>query len=431
MSFSPDLRLRYAHVAGQEPNHRFSSPSRAIEALLHASAEKRINLRSFRPEQSQGNEFLYGLRDVEEALSALKRLTAEGLFVIVNETIDVEDGGVSGVALADLVEFAPGATPRVVETGEVASLPLSIARKILARVYGFDPDLPESTGRRIEFSIHPVPRGTRHSHTVIWEIDADPVPKLPATLRWPNPFSELIGDKVFGLLVADTLGLQVPRTTVLCRRVRPFIFGCGSAAEQVWVRTCPKRPEPGLFPTVRGWTDPFRLLATDSDERLASVIIQEEVPAAFSGAVLTSQSSEPIIEGVPGFGDQFMLGNSEPIDLPSNVVWMLREIHSNLAGVCGSIRMEWAFDGRAVSVLQLQQEEALSTSSVVVQGRVEREVPFRVEQGLEALRSLVDSVKDTNVGIHLIGRVGMTSHIADVLRRSRVPSRMSDVLVNS
>ena len=44
-------------------------------------------------------------------------------------------------------------------------------------------------------------------------------------LDWPNRFSRFIGDKVFGLLVADLIGLDVPRATVLARRIGPFVFG--------------------------------------------------------------------------------------------------------------------------------------------------------------------------------------------------------------
>ena len=51
------------------------------------------------------------------------RLAGEGYLTIVNETIDIHDGGISGVALAGIVEFAPDDTPRAVEQPGVAALP--------------------------------------------------------------------------------------------------------------------------------------------------------------------------------------------------------------------------------------------------------------------------------------------------------------------
>jgi hypothetical protein len=66
-----------------------------------------------------------------------------------------------------------------------------------------------STARsgRVEFSIHPLKRGVRRDHTIIWEMEkAEPI-HLAGDVDWPNRFSQLIGDKAFGLLVANGLGL--------------------------------------------------------------------------------------------------------------------------------------------------------------------------------------------------------------------------------
>jgi hypothetical protein len=57
-------------------------------------------------------------------------------------------------------------------------------------------------------------------------------------------------------------------------------------------------------------------------------------------------------------------------------------------------------------------------------GEVEVEHEFDVSLGLAGLRELVQIIQGTRVGIKLIGNVGMTSHIADLLRRHRVPSRI-------
>ena len=59
--------------------------------------------------------------------------------MIVNESVDVNDGGVSGVSQGGLCEFAPGKTPRCVEEEEeVAALPVDLALSVFQRVYGLD-----------------------------------------------------------------------------------------------------------------------------------------------------------------------------------------------------------------------------------------------------------------------------------------------------
>src|SRR6202035_207861 len=148
---------------------------------------------------------------------------------------------------------------------------------------------------------------------------------LQAILKWPNAFSEFIGDKAFGLLLANAIGLRVPRTTVLCRNVAPFTFGDPTGSDVKWLRTSPATPEPGFFPTVRGWTDPFELMSNvPGHERLSSVLVQDEVIARRSGALLTDRHEQPIIEGVTGFGDDFMLGRVGPSQLEVHLVDRLK-----------------------------------------------------------------------------------------------------------
>jgi hypothetical protein len=424
VSFGPDGVQRFGRIAGLAPNEALESTASALGLLIERSGERRINLRSFRPDQPQGNEFVYGINTTDEAETAVFRLIRQGLFVIANETIDVNDGGVSGVAQGGAIEFAPGATPRVVETARVTGLPLNIGLTVLRSVYGFDLEIPLPPDWRVEFSIHPVCRGFRHMHSVLWEAEKAPGTNLTLSPRWPNSFSQFIGDKVFGLLLAESIGLSVPRTTAICRGVAPFSFGQSTSSEVKWLRTCPRLPEPGLYPTVRGWTDPFHLMASDTGDRIAAVLVQEEVPATFAGAMLTDRRGSPIIEGVHGFGDQLMLGRAHPIALPAHLLGMLEELHRAAFDACGSVRIEWGFDGRRVWVFQLQQEAATSAGLVVVPGEVDTEVDFMVSDGLEGLRELVEQLVGTRTGIRLVGSIGITSHIADVLRRHKIPSRI-------
>jgi len=99
-------------------------------------------------------------------------------------------------------------------------------------------------------------------------------------------------------------------------------------------------------------------------------------------------------------------------------------LHATLLDYVGSIRAEWVFDGDTIWLIQLQQELAVSSGQTIVPGEVESECEFDVSLGLSGLRELVELIKGRNIGVKLIGNVGMTSHIADVLRRYKVPSRI-------
>ena len=425
VSFDPEQQQRFARIHDHAPNRIFESVKVAIQALLEKSPEHRINIRSFHPEQPQGHEFIYGLSTPEQAIDAIERLTAQGLFVIANETVDVNDGGVSGVVHGDVMEFAPGGTPRIVESGKVVSVSRTMGKELLQWVYGFGFELDLPNDIRVEFSLHPQRRGYRREHVIVWEIEKTANSPSSSFLTWPNRFSEMLGDKAFGLLVAAALDLRVPSTTVMSRTMRPFTFGTSTGSDVVWMRTCPARPEPGMFPTVRGWSDPFALIQGVNDSwQISSVLIQNEVQSVYSGAVLTSSNREAIVEGVAGFGEEFMLGRAQPTGLPDAVTNEVIRVHSVLLSSIGSARAEWAFDGSYLWILQVQPEEVLSEGMTIVPGCPEREVEFDVDGGLNGLRELVSLLIDKNVGIRLKGRIGVTSHIADVLRRHKIPSRM-------
>src|SRR5260370_14596990 len=225
VSFGPDLEQRFSRIRGFEPNHRFSEAREALTTLLDRSPERRVNIRSFKPDDPQGHEFVYGIHSADIAVEQLARLTASGLWVIVNETVDVNDGGVSGVVHENVMEFAPGETPRVVESGRIVSVSRDLGEHLLHAVYGFIPKVPKEPELRIEFTIHPLRRRFAVEHTIIWELQEVPASHLAAIPKWPNSFSEFIGDNVFGLLLADAIGRMVPRTTVLGRNFVRFAFG--------------------------------------------------------------------------------------------------------------------------------------------------------------------------------------------------------------
>lgn len=418
------LRQSTSRLAGMPPNQVPDDIREAAAALLASSGERAVNVRSYLPDDPRSREFVYGIRSVEEAVGHLERLGTEGLHLILNETVDINDGGVSGVAQGDVIEFAPDDTPRAVEKPGTASLDRAIGLRLLETIYGFAPELPRGRDARVEFSIHPLPRGWRKTHTLLWEIENDAGHRSPVEPSWPNRFSQHVGDKVFGLLVADMLGFDVPQTTVISRRVAPFVFGKPTGDAAIWMRTAPREPEPGYFTTVKGWRDPCALLAAeDPAGKLASILAQSAVPAVFSGAAIVGARSTLIIEGIAGEGDRLMLGEATPELLPPRVVTDVEHIYQRLFSKLGPVRIEWVHDGEKIWIVQLHVGATGTSNTTIVEGDAKTWLRFDVSTGLSALRDLLVNAP-VECGIELDGRVGLTSHIADVLRRAGRPTRV-------
>jgi hypothetical protein len=427
VSFGPggDLPQRHARLRGHRPDHRFDTAADAVAALLALAPSGSVNVRSLRAGAAGGGPFTYGLTRGDDVLAVLSARAADGLHTIVNETVDVHDGGVSGVAMGGLVEFAPGDTPRSVERPGTVALGHADAAALLRTVYGFPPDLDGRPGERVEFSIHPLVAGVRQAHTILWEAEPVEPVRLTKPLTWPNRFSRHVGDKAFGLLVADLLGLPVPTTTVVGRRVAPFRFGRPTGSGERWTRTCPAEPVPGRFLTQRGWRDPFALLATDdpSGEAVVAVLAQEGVGARWSGAAVPSDGGL-LVEGVAGFGDDFMLARAAPTPLPDRVVADVRGVGDRAAAALGPVRFEWAHDGHHAWVLQLHLATAAAAGATIHPGAPSRWRRFDPSLGLERLRDLIATVAPDE-GIELTGDVGVTSHAGDLLRRAAIPSRLA------
>ena len=427
VSFSPKLEQRFARIVGYHKNHLFVTPEAAIKELLVHSSEQSINIRSYHPESPKSRSFVYGKTSLEEALAQIRRFAQDGLYTILNETIDVKDGGVSGVVLGQTIEFSPDDTPRCVEKPGIASLPREFGLKLLEIVYRFRPHLDSDQSDRIEFSIHPRKRGYRNNHTVIWERDKMRSTAEQPIIRWPNRFSQLIGDKAFGLLVASILGLPTPRTTVFSRRVAPFTFGELTNSNEGWLRTAPRIQIPGKFTTLKGWTDPFVLMQEEDPKGtdLASILYQSSVEANYSGAAAINETGETIIEGVHGKGDEFMIGRVASETLPKSVDTKVAALLHRVRERLGPARVEWVLDDERVWVVQLHRGFLGDTSEIIVPGSAKEFVQFRVDDGLEILRQLIDQIKGTDRGIALVGRVGILSHFGDTLRAAGVPSYVS------
>lgn len=428
ISFSANLEQRYSRIKDFGTNHVFEGLEEAIEMLLLKAAEQSVNVRSYRPESPESNPFIKDLRDVKSVINVLRDLSAKGLYTIVNEKINEKDGGVSGVIFGDVIEFAPDVVPRGMDDSDVSpvALPRKLGIRLLETVYGFAPDLDYPPEMRVEFSVHPIRKGFRNTHTTVWEIrdvgKSFSVPKI----QWPNDFSRKIGDKSFGLLMALLHGLPVPKTSVFSRFLAPFSFGIPTGTNEFWIRTCPVEPIPGFFTTQFGWTDPFALLQKEDPEAkaIASVLSQEGVNAFYSGALLTSPDGSIIIEGIKGRGDSFMVGESSISNLPENVTKAVNTLYQKAYDQLGLLRMEWVFDGQQVWVVQLHIGASSTSGSVIYPGEPESFHRFNVSEGLEKLRILISQIENKNEGIILVGNIGVSSHFGDVLRRSKIASKI-------
>jgi len=71
---------------------------------------------------------------------------------------------------------------------------------------------------------------------------------------------------------------------------------------------------------------------------------------------------------------------------------------------------------------KLNQIKNIGKGPVIVFGNPILYEKFFVKDGLEQLRCKIKEVKDKNIGIELIGDVGLCSHFGDVLRQAKIPS---------
>lgn len=431
-------RQTYSAFRGYPLDHEFGSLSDTVATFLKMAPEKKVNIRSFDPSEPRSREFILGMTSAEVVEQNVRRLIAEGLHVIVNETVDPCDGGVSGVIQNDIVEFSPDDTPRCVEKPDVARLPFLMAAQLLCTVYGnFCQEVFYCYGKlgdegRLEFSVHPKPRGWMNKPYLCWEYEGEPewAEKFSTENSnsknigaWPNRFSRMIGDKAYGLLIANLIKCNVPKTTVISRRIAPFSFGLDTKSVETWMRTAPVVQRPGLFTTTHGWVDPYAIMHKEDPEgtEIASILAQQGVNSVWSGALITDADLKPIVEGCSGDGAEFMLGVTPRTDLPHNIVEDVIELYREIENIIGPVRFEWVHDGTNVWIVQMHKGVSVSSGCVIVPGEADEWIEFDVSRGLPELRQVIGNM-DKGHGIKVKGNVGMTSHISDVLRRSGRPA---------
>jgi hypothetical protein len=429
VSYGPDGARRMMRIRDLQGD---LSVEETIARIHAAQSEPNVNIRTFLPDKPDGNPFFYGPKhgfdDPGKAAGKVRQMCAAGYYVIVNETIDEADGGFSGVLFGDVFEFASRDIPRCVEKPGCAALSRDLSKKLIEAVYGFALEIPYAPDYRVECSVHPAPVGYRGERQVIWQAERmeEAAPVAPR-ISWPNRYSCDMGDKAFGLLIAHLLGFRVPRTDVFGRVIPLFSFGAATkSGDARWVRTCPSEQQPGKFTTKRGWLDPFALMQREDPDgtRIASLIVQDGIRAHYSGAAVTQADGALRIEGVHGYGDDFMVGTKSPDKLPARVESAVVSLAGELRQALGDVRFEWVYDGRDPWVVQLHVGASESAGSVIYPGDVESFIEFDVSRGLEALRAVIAEAESSGAGIILRGNVGITSHFGDVLRRSKIPSRI-------
>lgn len=440
VSFDPNLgfKAKYVHIKNLRSNENLSTKE-IIKSLILSAPSRSVNIRSYSPDEMKGNKLIFDKKidDIDLILEIIKTNTEVGKYTIVNENISIYDAGISGVTLGGIIEFSPEDTPKCVDKEGVCSLPRNIGLKILNNVYGFSPDIHFDSNYRVEFSIHPSRQGVRNEHTIIWEYEKYNNVENDIKVSWPNRFSRFIGDKVFGLLIADALGFMIPKTTVISRKIAPFTFGTETGLKEKWIRTCPIVKEPGKYYTGSNWTDPYKLMAQEeakgvSEVNIASILSQDAVEALYSGASLIKHNMEDLIEGVAGKGDDFMVGNNGQENLPEYVVNAVKKINNQFKlyyNLIGDVSIEWVYDGENVWIVQLNQlKQHMNCSNdrrTIVQGSPNYYEKVYVKDGLESLRTKIELYKNKNIGVELVGNVGITSHFGDLLRISSIPSILS------
>ena len=436
VSIAPDMSIRYVNI---DADYVYKGNLKnCILDLIESSNSKSVNIRSFSLESMKGHSLVYGKQDyeIDEILNVIQKNCNENKYSIINETIDVNDGGVSGVILGNIIEFAPNDTPKCVEKPDICFLEKNMGMHLLKTVYGFEPDCDFSESYRVEFSLHPHREGLRKSHTIIWEYEKFKEYEYDIKIKWPNKFSRFIGDKPFGLIIADYLGFNVPYTTVISRNVPPFSFGQETGLKEKWIRTAPIVKEPGKYYTGDKWTDPFVLmqkeeLKGDNQINIASILSQSAVEAVYSGgAIIGENQASDVIEGVAGKGDNFMVGTEYLDILPDNLLIKLKVLLNEIRKyhyLLGDVSIEWVFDGTKIWLVQLNQIKEKGLGTTIVVGEPTKYEKFYVEDGLEQLRSKINAIKGRDIGIELIGDVGLTSHFGDVLRHANIPSFISKI----
>lgn len=124
-----------------------------------------------------------------------------------------------------------------------------------------------------------------------------------------------------------------------------------------------------------------------------------------------------------GEGEALMLGTALPEDLPQNIINDVISLYNKASEKLGVVRFEWVHDGNQVWVVQLHRGGTTTQDGVIVPGEALVWREFEIARGLPLLRAELEQI-GPGEGILIVGQMGLTSHAADVLRKSKIPARM-------
>jgi hypothetical protein len=201
----------------------------------------------------------------------------------------------------------------------------------------------------------------------------------------------------------------VPATTVVGRRVAPCAWTAPpGAASGGCAPVRPSRCQAGSRPG--GLVRPFAVLA------------QEGMRARWFA--VPGDGGGLLVEGVAGFGDEFMLARAAPARLPERVVDDVRRVGLRATVALGLIRFEWAHDGDRSWMLQLHLATAAPSATAIHPGTASRWHGIDPSLGLERLRELIVAVGQVEHA-EVAGDIGVTSHTGELLRWAAIPSKLA------
>ena len=92
----------------------------------------------------------------------------------------------------------------------------------------------------------------------------------------------------------------------------------------------------------------------------------------------------------------------------------------------GPVRIEFVHDGKEAWVVQFHRSADRYRSGVISPGSPGRGwFDFDPAAGLEQLNELITRAQAEDKGVRVVGPVGLTSHVGDLLRKARVPAELS------
>jgi hypothetical protein len=137
-------------------------------------------------------------------------------------------------------------------------------------------------------------------------------------------------------------------------------------------------------------------------------------------------ADDDFVEGVSGYGDEFMLGERSPEQLPEMVIEDVRTLAARARKGLGPVRLEWVHDGTRAWVAQMHLSAQWYSPNVINPGEPQSGwSEFDAADGLEALAETIAQAQRGGRGVLVSGNVGVTSHVGDLLRKAGIPARMA------